>query len=77
MAVFAADHRIAPDNIFRDDITLALEMVEKNGGLGVIGIPPDRPATGYGYIEAGGKAPKGPVRVNAFKENPDLATATK
>ncbi len=77
MAVFAADHRIAPDNIYRDDLALALETVEKNGGLAVIGIPPDRPATGYGYIEVGAPSPKGAERVKAFKEKPDLTTATR
>ena len=49
--------------------------------MGTIGITPDRPETGYGYIEADLSATsarnKEIYRVDSFKEKPDLATAEK
>ncbi|MEP7300815.1 MAG: mannose-1-phosphate guanylyltransferase/mannose-6-phosphate isomerase [Caldimonas sp.] len=49
------------------------------GSIVVLGIPPDRPETGYGYIRTGAVAsPGGLVRpVAAFVEKPDLATAER
>jgi mannose-1-phosphate guanylyltransferase/mannose-6-phosphate isomerase len=44
--------------------------------LVVFGIPPHRPATGYGYIQAGNK--KGIfLKVKKFCEKPDLSTAQR
>ena len=42
----------------------------------MFGIVPTSPATGYGYIKAGGRG-EPPLRVEAFKEKPDLATAER
>jgi len=77
MAVFAADHRIEPDGLFRQDVETALGAAETDGGLCVIGIPPARPATGYGYIETDGAAAPATraVSVRSFREKPDLSTA--
>ncbi len=41
------------------------------GSIVVLGITPDRPETGYGYIHASGDT------VDAFVEKPDVATAAK
>jgi mannose-1-phosphate guanylyltransferase / mannose-6-phosphate isomerase len=43
----------------------------------ILGVTPDRPETGYGYIRASGGAGDGanPREVQAFVEKPDLATA--
>ena len=77
-AVLPADHLIDPADAFRYDITQAMSAVEEHGGLAVVGIPPSRPETGYGYIErgdaeqeAGGFAHP----VAAFREKPDRNTA--
>ncbi len=77
MAIFAADHRIEPDDLFRQDVEAALGTAGTDGGLCVIGIPPARPATGYGYIETDGVAPAvgRAVTVRSFREKPDLDTA--
>lgn len=76
MAVFTADHRIEPGDIFREDVSEALSQVEKSGGLAVIGIPPDRPATGYGYIEVQKGGSGRVVPVKAFREKPDAERAS-
>ncbi|MBS1706367.1 MAG: hypothetical protein JST40_10860 [Armatimonadetes bacterium] len=81
MAVIAADHRITPDEGFRATIDAALDVAEATGGIVTIGIKPDRPETGYGYIEVdSGAEPKGTERVRIlpvrqFREKPDRATA--
>ncbi|MBL8088036.1 MAG: NTP transferase domain-containing protein [Chthonomonas sp.] len=81
MAVIAADHRISPDDRFRDTIDTALGVAESTGGIVTIGIPPSRPETGYGYIEAdSGRTALGtslvPVLpVRQFREKPDHSTA--
>lgn len=53
MAVLTADHRIVPLEGFARTARAALEVVEQDGGLATIGIPPTRPETGFGYIEIG------------------------
>lgn len=82
MAVLTADHRIAPEDGFRQTVKTAMDTAEETGSLVTIGIRPDRPETGYGYIEVAetgatesGKIVVHPVR--AFKEKPNRETAEK
>lgn len=81
MAILAADHRISPDEGFRATIDTALNIAETKGGIVTIGIKPDRPETGYGYIETAPGAEniatdRVPVRpVKRFCEKPDRETA--
>jgi mannose-1-phosphate guanylyltransferase/mannose-6-phosphate isomerase len=66
--------------------TAALERAASeaaDGAVVILGITPDRPETGYGYIQAGaapaaGKSANTPPAhpVQRFVEKPDLATAT-
>lgn len=71
--VLASDHLIAPVEAFAADVEKA-DQLAREGYLVVFGIPPTRPETGYGYIEAG--EPHGPGRLVAgFREKPDLETA--
>lgn len=48
-----------------------------DGAIVILGVTPDRPETGYGYICASGRANDGEDvhEVQAFVEKPDLATA--
>jgi mannose-1-phosphate guanylyltransferase/mannose-6-phosphate isomerase len=48
-----------------------------NGSIVILGVTPDRPETGYGYIRASGASGdgEGVRKVQAFVEKPDLATA--
>ncbi|OGU14204.1 MAG: hypothetical protein A2475_15370 [Ignavibacteria bacterium RIFOXYC2_FULL_35_21] len=51
IAVLTADQNIYPNEEFIRTIESALNYVENNPALATIGIQPDRPETGYGYIE--------------------------
>lgn len=75
MAVVAADHRIVPAEGFLRTMDAALKVAEETGGLVTMGIRPDRPETGYGYIETAHdpKAILDGVRVlpvTSFREKP-------
>lgn len=78
MAVLTADHYIER----ADELRRALEaaaQVATEGRLVTLGIQPNRPATGYGYIERGEKLTQvsghDVYRVEKFTEKPDLPTA--
>ena len=79
MAVLPADHYIANPERYRVIVKAALEMAADPEKMIVLGIPPTRPETGFGYIERTGKAldAKGfPVyAVRRFTEKPALALA--
>jgi len=78
MAVLTADHYIEKADELRRALRAAAEVAEE-GHLVTLGIHPNRPATGYGYIEQGEKLAQisglDVYRVNKFTEKPDLATA--
>ncbi|HMN03548.1 MULTISPECIES: mannose-1-phosphate guanylyltransferase [Geobacter] len=77
MAVLPADHYIADE----DGFCAALQEGRNpamNGWLVTFGILPDRPETGYGYIEADRDLRgDGPYPVKRFVEKPDAATAAQ
>ena len=82
MAVLPADHYIAKPQQYRKIVRAALHVAHAAGSLVVLGIPPSRPETGFGYIEKGrGKAidaDGAPVfSVRRFTEKPELALAKK
>ena len=73
-----ADHHIQGD--FESTAREACQAATETEGLVTIGIEPDRPATGYGYIEpatgSGGlEVPDAAIRVASFREKPDAETA--
>lgn len=72
-----ADHVIAPADRFRELLARTAELSRRDGLLFTIGVPPDRPETGYGYIRVGTPidAELGAHRVRRFVEKPDRATA--
>ena len=74
MIVLPADHRITPVKRFQEDLMDCIEQAQ-TGSLTILGVTPDKPATGYGYINAGEKIAPGIYKVNAFKEKPDFETA--
>lgn len=75
---FAADHHVRHPGTFVDDVRAAIEVASQ-GYLVTIGIEPEYPETGYGYIRAGepiGEFAGQPAyRVAQFKEKPDRTTA--
>jgi mannose-1-phosphate guanylyltransferase len=80
MASLHADHFIADEEGFRQALLAAAEVAQE-GYLVTLGITPDRPETGYGYIRRGaelGCYNNHPVyQVSQFLEKPDLATAER
>lgn len=74
IAVLTADHRIAPEADFHKTVKTALATAEQTGGLVTIGIRPDRPETGYGYIELAERHGDAWL-ASQFREKPDLETA--
>jgi mannose-1-phosphate guanylyltransferase/mannose-6-phosphate isomerase len=78
MIVLAADHFIREESLFLRLLGTAVAAAGQ-GMLVTLGITPDRPETGYGYIRAGDVCLKGDVgevcNVEAFVEKPDLGTA--
>jgi mannose-1-phosphate guanylyltransferase len=80
-AMLPADHVIHDEKGFQQILDTAFAAAEKEDALVTVGIQPVYPATGYGYIHRGGVGHEidgRPVyEVKAFKEKPDLATATR
>jgi mannose-1-phosphate guanylyltransferase len=79
LAVLPADHYIRDDAKYRAIVETALEIAREPGRMVVLGIPPTRPETGFGYIERAGRlrSPgKHPVfAVRRFAEKPELKLA--
>jgi mannose-1-phosphate guanylyltransferase len=82
MAVLPADHYIAKSSRYLKIVRAALHVAHANGTLVVLGIPPSRPETGFGYIE---RAPGKPLEaegvpvfsVRRFTEKPAPKLARK
>jgi mannose-1-phosphate guanylyltransferase len=81
LAILPADHFIRDEPKFRGVLTAGLAWAWETGDIVTLGITPDRPETGYGYLRKGeqrGKAGNQPVhRVAAFVEKPDLRKAKR
>lgn len=75
MAVLTADHKIQPVEKFIEAVIKITEFVSKEPFLGVMGIVPTRPETGYGYIESGEEIREGIRKVNKFHEKPNIQKA--
>ena len=79
LAVLPADHYIEQAEKYRKIVTAALNVAREPGRMVVLGIPPTRPETGFGYLERMGETitTKGfPVfAVRRFTEKPELKLA--
>jgi mannose-1-phosphate guanylyltransferase len=79
LAVLPADHYIRNAEKYRKIVSAALDVAHKPGILVVLGIPPTRPDTGFGYVERigeGADCQGYPVfAVRRFTEKPELQTA--
>ena len=76
--VMPADHLVDDMEAFINAIRSAADAA-RAGWLVTFGVTPDRPETGYGYIERGGAIDDlaGAYRIASFREKPDLATARR
>jgi mannose-1-phosphate guanylyltransferase len=78
LGIFPSDHVVANDARFVEIVQAAVKLAGAGENIVVLGVPPTRPETGYGYIELGEAVSSGnaPVRsVKRFTEKPDLAAA--
>jgi mannose-1-phosphate guanylyltransferase len=80
IAVTPADHLIVKEEEFRNIINTGLNFACDNEVLITLGIKPDQPETGYGYIQVDNEPGlRGEYnnffKVKAFTEKPDLNTA--
>lgn len=73
MLVCPSDHHIADAAAFRN-AALAAAALAREDYLVSFGIAPDRPETGYGYLQRGEALPGG-FAIRRFVEKPDLAHA--
>jgi mannose-1-phosphate guanylyltransferase/mannose-6-phosphate isomerase len=69
LVVTSSDQTVTDNAAFTAALKRAVAMAAE-GAIAILGITPDRPETGYGYIRAVGS------KVAAFVEKPDTATAT-
>ena len=78
IAVLPSDHLIKNEIEFLNILKKANDFVEKNKeSIVTIGITPDRPETGYGYIKYNKIEKNEVVKVDRFVEKPDLEKAKK
>jgi len=81
MVVTPSDHVVMNVKEFLRVINSALKFTDKSDAILTLGMTPNRPETGYGYIEADLSYPstnnKEIYRVDSFKEKPNLATAER
>jgi mannose-1-phosphate guanylyltransferase len=79
LAVLPADQYIARPEIYREIVRVALQLAREPERMLVLGIPPTRPDTGFGYVEKTGE----PLQVDGypvyavrrFTEKPQLEMA--
>jgi mannose-1-phosphate guanylyltransferase len=70
-----SDAVILKTNVFVENIKKALKFVELSNAIVTLGIQPTRPDTGYGYIEVNKEDTEEVLKVNRFREKPNLDTA--
>ncbi|GAA3758677.1 mannose-1-phosphate guanylyltransferase [Terriglobus aquaticus] len=82
LGIFPSDHVVLDDAKFVERMQQAIQVAAAGENIVVLGAPPTRPETGYGYIEEGvavsfGSEPFEVHAVRRFTEKPDFAHARK
>ncbi|NND16180.1 MAG: mannose-1-phosphate guanylyltransferase [Eudoraea sp.] len=75
MLVAPSDHLIDDDDAFKEDILRCMEHSSSNESICTLGIAPDAPKTGFGYIEFNPSDSSSLNPVIKFREKPDKETA--
>jgi len=70
IGMFPSDHVISNEEAFRANVQRAVEIAGSGANIAVMGIPPTRAETGYGYIEVGQKSAQENLPVRRFVEKP-------
>jgi len=80
-AVLTADQLMRDVDAFRRVLADAVRAARETDAIVTMGVTPNHPATGFGYIEVGASAEVGTVtpffRARRFVEKPDAATAKR
>ncbi|MDE0137610.1 MAG: mannose-1-phosphate guanylyltransferase [bacterium] len=77
LLVLPADHAVRDTEAFVEVVERAMDAA-RAGWLVTFGVTPDRPETGYGYIEHGPSIGlPGVIRIASFREKPDRPTARR
>jgi mannose-1-phosphate guanylyltransferase len=80
MIILPADHWVADVAAFRRTLKAAVNLVGRYDRLITIGIRPNYPETGYGYIVKGnslGEKARGVYHVKRFREKPSVSIAQR
>ena len=77
IVVTPSDAIVLKTELFSEIISKALEFTASTSSIVTVGIHPDRPETGYGYICSSSKEEGNVVKVNEFREKPDRETAER
>ncbi len=73
--VAPSDHLILKQREFTESVLKAFEFIDSRDALVTFGVKPNRPETGYGYIQKGEPVDDDFYRVKTFTEKPDLELA--
>ncbi len=76
LVVTPADQTVTDECAFTEAVRAAARQAA-SGSVVMLGITPDRPETGFGYIRVQREIPTGMQQVLEFVEKPDLATAQR
>ena len=77
LAVLPADHHVRDRGGMAECLDTCLAAAECTDAIALIGIPPTRAETGYGYLEMAAGPSDGVRHVLRFVEKPDRATAER
>lgn len=81
MVILSADHEIKPVSAFTAAVKTAVSYAVKQNALVIFGITPERPDTGYGYVnisdKVAGNEKSAVYRVNKFVEKPTADKAAE
>ncbi|MDD2198622.1 MAG: mannose-1-phosphate guanylyltransferase [Bacteroidales bacterium] len=76
IVVTPADHLIINEDLFIQNIIDGISFAQSRNILLTLGIKPDRPATGYGYIQIENKEISGDfIKAKSFTEKPNIELA--
>jgi mannose-1-phosphate guanylyltransferase/mannose-6-phosphate isomerase len=76
VAAMPADHHVEPIAAYRATLESAIALATNRQAIVIVGIPPARPETGYGYMKIGAAVGDG-FKVASFAEKPPQTTAVK
>lgn len=75
VVISPSDHLILKEDEFVSVINKGLDFTAAHDVLLTLGIKPNRPETGYGYIQTDTEVENGVFKVKTFTEKPDLQMA--